>query len=121
MRITGSQLKEVIETGLNTHRNHLTLISNKALQNFADSLNEIKEKELDLFCCFVLLILRADENAGPIIANLMKAVNTDLDFLHKQTFSNIGYFFDDFLRKEDLLKYFAEKNICDEEDPDEEC
>ncbi|HEY8272421.1 MAG TPA: hypothetical protein VIG33_16130 [Pseudobdellovibrionaceae bacterium] len=107
MRISGVDLKEVIDAGLEEYKNaDLTLNLLQVLQDFSSSIDV--EKSYDLFCCFAQIILKSDEDAAPIIADLMKTSKTELEILGDNTFSGIGSFFDDFIKKQKLLSQFKE-------------
>jgi hypothetical protein len=94
-------------TGLRNQRSeNLPLNTLVVLQDFASSLES--DKNYDLFCCLVRIVLKSDEEAAPIIADLMRTSNTELEILSDNTFSGIGSYFDNFIKKQRLHSRFKE-------------
>lgn len=107
MKVSGKELKQIIVRGIEAHKSHLTLTQGKVFYDFIDSLN--LNKNYDLFCSISEMILQTDKALGPIVAELMKAVDKDLEMMDDYTFSNIGYFFADYMKKENAISYFKKE------------
>ena len=112
MEMNCKELSKVLDQKLEDLDPHITLRVRKVLEDFI--LNDLaKFEQMEVFDIFIRFLLRADQEAASLIANLMVSIRSDtVSELEEWTISSSAAFVRDQLKKDYMIHVLeSEKKV----------